>query len=110
VQSTGFLVDFYFYAPANPGQPIDPVVIDLRRKFWSDLQAAPPQVFVITNKVFPGDSYKYDTFDKLKRWPQFNLYLDEHYNLLTERSIPGTYSWSTHPEAPASYRMYVRKP
>jgi len=109
VQSTGFLVDFYFYAPEDTRKATDPVVYRLRGQFLDEVEAAPPRVFVVTDKLFPNSGKEPDTFDKLKRWPQFDAYLSAHYSLFEERTMPRPFRWTSYAEPPARYRIYVRK-
>ena len=108
VQSTGFLVDFYFFAP-EPNAVIDA----MRQHFWQDLQKNPPRVFVVSKQVFPlpmaGTGETSDTYDKLKHWPQFDAYLNEHYALLKEQTWTRPVLWSSHADHPAGYRIYIRR-
>ena len=109
VQSTGFLVDFYFFAP----QP-NAVVDDMRQHFWQDLQQNPPRVFVVSKQVFPvifsKDGEPFDTYGKLQRWPAFNDYLNKHYALVEEHEWSRPVLWASHADHPAGYRIYVRRP
>ncbi len=109
VQSTGFLVDFYFFAP----QP-NAVVDDMRQHFWQDLQQNPPRVFVVSKQVFPvifsRDGEPLDSYGKLQRWPAFNDYLHKQYTLVEEHEWSRPVLWASHADHPAGYRIYVRRP
>jgi hypothetical protein len=109
VQSTGFLVDFYFFAP-RPNAVIDA----MRQHFWQDMQQNPPRVFVVSKQVFPtvfsSTGEPLDTYDKLKRWPQFDDYLTQHYAMAEEHEFLRPVLWASHGSHPAGYRIYVRKP
>lgn len=109
VQSTGFLVDFYFFA-----SPSNAVIEGMRQHFVQDLQQNPPWVFVVSKQIFPArfssDGEPLDTYDKLKQWPQFDDYLREHYRLVEERDWQRPVLWASHASHPAGYRIYVRRP
>jgi hypothetical protein len=79
VQSTGFLVDFYFFAPVSN----------------------------LTIDAMPESTPYADTWNKLQNWPAFNDFLNDRYNLL-EEPTPVRDSYRTrHAEHRASYRIYV---
>jgi hypothetical protein len=104
VQSTGFLVDFYFLTPnANH------VVEAMRQQFWDEIQKNPPQVFVVTRMIFPINPATPDSYDKLKQWPLFDDYLNAHYEVAMERTPQQYVLLGSRPERPAGYRVYVRK-
>ncbi len=104
VQSTGFIVDFYFLAPDS-----NPVVQAMRKQFWDEIQNDPPRVFLVTKMVFPINPATPDTYDKLKLWPQFDDYLSAHYEIAAERTPQQYVRLGNRPERPAGYRIYVRK-
>ncbi len=108
VQSTGFLVDFYFFAP-QPNAVIDA----MREHFWKDVQKNPPRIFIVSKQVFPvmfsKDGEPLDTYDKLKRWPEFDDYLNEHYAMVEEHAWSRPVLWASHADHPAGYRIYVRR-
>jgi hypothetical protein len=112
VQSTGFLVDFYFFAPQTSAQA-NTVIDAMREHFWQDLQQNPPRVFVVSKQVFPavfsGNGEPLDSYDKLKRWPQFDAYLNEHYTIAEEHEWARPVLWASHAQHPAAYRIYVWK-
>ncbi len=101
VESTGFLVDFYFWAPRQT-----PVTEQMRRRFWTALQENPPKVFVVMKQDFPNGP---DTYDKITRWPEFANYLSQDYTLAADR-VAGTWvKRESRSYPPTSYRIYVRK-
>ncbi len=108
VQSTGFLVDFYFFAPQS-----NPVIEEMRQHFWQDLRKNPPRIFVVSKQVFPAafssSGEPLDTYNKLKRWPRFDDYLREHYTLVEEHDWQRPVLWASHANHPAGYRIYVRR-
>jgi hypothetical protein len=101
VESTGFLVDFYFWAP----QP-SPVTEQMRQRFWTAIHDNPPQVFVEMKQDFPYDT---DNFDKVNRWPEFAAYLREHYTLVDDRMAQQWVRRESRLYPPTGYRIYVRK-
>lgn len=104
VQSTGFIVDFYFLAPDS-----SPIVQAMRKQFWNEIQTKPPHVFVVTKMIFPINPSAPDSYDKLKLWPQFDTYLNDHYVIAAERTPQQYVRLGNRPERPAGYRIYVRK-
>ena len=109
VQSTGFLVDFYLFPPTAADRTPNSVVVEMRQHFWSDIQANPPKVFIVSKQVFPGGPSHPDTYDKLTWWPQFNDYLKAHYDLEEEWTPSREVFWSSHPQKAVGYRIYVRR-
>lgn len=91
VQQTGLTGDNILFAPDSSL----PVVQHYRQLFWDGLIAHPPDVFVISDEKFLDPA----SFDKLDRWPQFNRYLAENYNLYTAHSF----------DISVAYRIYLRK-
>jgi hypothetical protein len=98
-QSTGFLVDFYFWA-----QPQNAVTEEMRDRFWNDIQRHPPAVFVVSKQLYPGP----DTYAKLQRWPQFYSYLASNYTLVDQYQPQSPVLWTSHPAWPAGFRVYLR--
>ncbi|MBB6147038.1 hypothetical protein HNQ77_005023 [Silvibacterium bohemicum] len=101
VQSTGFLVDFYFWAPHQTQ-----VTEAMRQRFWSAIQQKPPRVFVVMKQDWPEATA---TYSKLNQWPQFADYLGANYNLAVDRSPQTWVKWESRPYPTMSYRIYVRK-
>ena len=101
VQSTGFLYDCYFFAPAQTR-----ATGELRIKFWHAVSLNPPRVFVVSNQFCLGQTPGYS---KLQNWQQFDEYLAEHYHITEERIPPHLVRWWSLTQAPLGYRIYVRK-
>ncbi|HEX4006982.1 MAG TPA: hypothetical protein VHX60_12475 [Acidobacteriaceae bacterium] len=99
-ESTGFLVDFYFWAPRQT-----PVTEEMRARFWTAIQQNPPRVFVVMKQDFPNGP---DTFGKLQRWPEFDAYLQEHYTLAADRMAQHWVKRESRAYPPTGYRIYVR--
>jgi hypothetical protein len=102
VQATGFLYDCYLFAPKP-----SPVQEDYRARFWRELQAHPPEVFVVTNRLCMN--VRGSSFDKLEQWPRFDEYLRADYTLEVQRTPPHEVRWWNQATQPTSYRIYVRK-
>lgn len=100
IQSTGFLYDCYFFAPGQT-----PATEQLRGKFFSELQAAQPQLIVLTDEVCLTGSHN---FNKIEAWPQFDDFLAQNYALIAERRPPHLIKWWSRPEQPTAYRIYKR--
>ncbi|PYP92090.1 MAG: hypothetical protein DMG65_05575 [Candidatus Angelobacter sp. Gp1-AA117] len=86
VQSTGFLYDFYFYQ-----FPDQPYVRQLRLRFLKELDAARPDLLVISNQSWPDPRLGYTRLDQ---WPDFRNSLAENYKLEVET---------------LGYKIYVRR-
>lgn len=100
-ESTGFLVDFYFWAPQQTQ-----VTEEMRQRFWDAIQQNPPQVFILMKQDFPGDV---PNFGKVDRWPQFADYLQAHYTLAADRMGQQWVKRESRLYPPTGYRIYVRK-
>jgi hypothetical protein len=100
-ESTGFLVDFYFWAPQQTL-----VTEEMRQRFWTAIQANPPKVFIVMQQDFPTESGGYT---KVDRWPQFAAYLRDHYTLSAERMPQHWVKRESRAYPPTGYRIYVRK-
>jgi len=100
VQSTGFLYDCYLLDGGNP------VALDLRRRFWRQMESNPPRVIVVTD----SDCYEdRRSFDRFGEWPEFRRYLDAKFVLARESgALPPVRYWS-HPMEAYQYRIYVRR-
>lgn len=98
VQSTGMFYDCYVFSPHQT-----PYTLALREEFLGELQARPPQVMVITSQLcFKGPH----GFGKVNNWPEFRIFLEDHYTLALERTPePNARSWNP-PDVPYSYRIY----
>jgi hypothetical protein len=74
VQSTGFLVDFYFFAPVSN------LTIDaMRDRFLQQIQQRPSRVFVITKQVFPESTTHPDSWSKLENLAASSDFLNDRY-------------------------------
>ena len=100
VQSTGSIYDCYMLDGNNA------VALDLRRRFWDQMNRKPPQVIVITD----SDCYAgARSFARFGRWPEFQQYLDANFVLERESGpLPPVLYWS-HPMEAYQYRIYVRR-
>jgi len=96
VQSTGLFYDFLIFGPeANPS------VQHWRAVFQRQLEAHPPDVFVVHSGLYPyNDGYGYA---KLMEWPAFGRYFEQNYVLYADRSFPPNITMND------DYRIYVRK-
>jgi hypothetical protein len=100
VQSTGFLYDCYMLDGGNP------VALDLRRRFWQQMERNPPKVIVMTDSNCYAERRSFDRFGK---WPEFRQYLDTNYALARESgALPPIRYWS-HPMEAYQYRIFVRR-
>lgn len=100
VQATGFLFDCYVLQPA----PDDG---GYRRRFWQEITADPPDVFVVSNSHCDSGPRDY-SYSQLHDWPRFAAWLSSSYVLYASRIPPDPLDWSGHPGAPFGYRIYVR--
>ncbi|HEY6445948.1 MAG TPA: hypothetical protein VIY53_05765 [Acidobacteriaceae bacterium] len=100
-ESTGFLVDFYFWAPQQTS-----VTDEMRQRFRAAIQANPPKLFIVMQQDFPSESGGYA---KVDRWPQFAAYLRDHYTLSAERMPQHRVKRESRAYPPTGYRIYVRK-
>ncbi len=100
VQSTGFLYDCYMLDGNNP------VALDLRRRFWQQMERNPPRVIVVTD----SDCYRPEhNFNRFAKWPEFQSYLATNFVLERESGpLPPVRYWS-HPMEAYQYRVYVRR-
>jgi hypothetical protein len=97
--ANGLLVDFPLF-----GADEVPFVRQTRERFFAAMNAAPPQVIVVSSALYvdgPGE------FRKLDRWPAFKAFLAYDYTLETEWTPSRTARWWSREETPASYRVYV---
>jgi hypothetical protein len=93
----GDIFDFWLF-PAHPTA----ITTELQGNFFAKVQAAPPQVFVITAHDWPAQQ----GFAKLDRWPEFAAWLNANYMIALER-----HEWMTENRRPVDrgYRIYVRR-
>ena len=100
IESTGFIYDCYFFAPDQT-----PATEKLRDKFLAELEAARPQIIIVTDQFCFGGARD---FNKIEHWPQFNNYFTQKYTLVVERRPPHLVKWSSRIEQPTAYRIYKR--
>ena len=101
VQATGYLYDCYLFQPTQT-----PVSEAYREGFWNAIQAAKPEVMVVTDQECFSLAR---TWDLPQRWPQFATMLEQDYQLVEQRTPPDKVGWWRKPQVPYSYRLYVRK-
>jgi hypothetical protein len=99
-QSTGFLVDFYFFARSQTA-----VTKEMRQRFRAEIERDPPAVFVVSEQSYPGPN----TYGKLNRWPLFAEFLSRDYTLVDQYRPTHPVAWMRHPQWPFGFRVYVRK-
>jgi hypothetical protein len=107
--ATGMLSDFFLFGPGFEGAQA-PTVRRTRQQFSAAILANPPQVIVVTSRLYlagPGD---YDNFAKLDRWPAFKAFLAGRYTLQTQWTPTRTERWWSREEYPAAYRIYTLRP
>jgi hypothetical protein len=95
VMSTGYVNDFVFFLDSQ-----DPRVNELREDFLTKLKHRNPRILLLTNEQWPvSEAHGYE---KLKNWPQFVDFLQQNYDLSTER-VGGP------AEHGRGYRIYTRR-
>ena len=91
VQSTGLIYDSYVFPERDA-----PVTEAIQNRFLSKISAAPPQVIVLSEQIWPGDRLGYY---ELGRWPAFQSFLQDRYLLERQYSTPS--------KRIAGYRIYA---
>jgi hypothetical protein len=100
VESTGFVYDeFLFAAPEAMTAREADVQVALRREFLDEIRSNPPQVIVVTPRLFPSGPFDYA---KLDRWPDLAAFLGTCYDLQNERNFPSGRSYHRD-----GYRLYL---
>jgi hypothetical protein len=99
--ATGTLGDVNLFGPSG-----ERVVEASRRKFFDDVQAKPPLVFIVVSGLFLDGTSGYR---KLDAWPAFEQWLHDHYTLEVERTPLHPVRWWSRPQPPAGYRVYIVK-
>ncbi len=102
VQATGLLSDFFIF-----GSPQAPAVREARESFASAIDGGRLPLYVIVTDrlhLHPEDPGQWS---KLKQWPWFAAWLQNHYTLVLTREATRPALWWARPEMPASYRIYV---
>jgi hypothetical protein len=103
--STGMLSDFFLF-----GSDQAPVVRRTREQFSAAILANPPQVIIVTSRLYLAGPDDNDNYTKLDRWPDFQSFLTDHYTLQTQWTPTRTERWWSREEKPASYRIYSLRP
>ena len=98
VSSTGYLYDEFIF-----GNPNNRIIATTQSGFWRALQASPPRVIVVTDRLFPlgPDDYK-----KLQMWPLLKTFLSTNYEICAEGNPARPVRWWSRVEAPNSFRLY----
>jgi len=94
-----------FYDEFLFGPDTEPAVQQNRKKFWHDIQQSPPEVIVVTERLFPSGPNNYQ---KLPKWPEFDDFLKQRYSLYVQRTPTNPVKWWGRAEVPAGYRIYLR--
>lgn len=97
-QSASLFYDEFVFGPI-PGPAVDAS----RARFWQEIHARPPLVFILEEDYFISDS----NYAKLRRWPAFQDFLASHYVLYADRRSPGVDNWWGRPAPSPGYRLYV---
>jgi hypothetical protein len=100
--ATGVLSDFFLFGSGKA-----PAVHQTRDQFSTAVLAHPPQVIVVTSRLYLADPDNYDNYAKLDRWPAFADFLASRYTLQTEWTPTRTERWWSREEKPAAYRIYL---
>ena len=101
VQSTRFVSDEFLFHAADM-----PPVSRARKEFLKEVQDDPPQIFVVTDFLFPDGPGEYG---KLKNWPQFTDWLEQRYSLVFQRPERAAVRIGGPKKIPAGYRIYVER-
>jgi len=96
---SGALADYVLFGPDSL-----PIVRQTRQQFAAGIFSHPPPVIVISSHLH---LYSEENFKKLDRWPALENFLDTHYTLATEWHPTRPALWWSHPDTPASYRIYL---
>jgi hypothetical protein len=100
--ATGTLGDVNLFGPSG-----ERVVEVSRRRFFDEVEAKPPLVFIVVSGLFLDGTSGYR---KLDAWPAFKQWLNDHYTLAVERAPLQPVRWWSRPQPPAGYRLYILKP
>jgi hypothetical protein len=100
--ATGMLGDVALFGPSD-----QLVVGATRRRFFDEVKAKPPLVFIVVSGLFLDGTSGYR---KLDAWPEFAQWLNAHYKLEVQRTPVHMIRWWSRPQAPAGYRIYVEQP
>jgi hypothetical protein len=97
--ATGTLGDVSLFGPSA-----ERVVEASRRRFFDEVAAKPPVVFIVVSGLFLDGTSGYR---KLDAWPAFEQWLKDHYTLEVERTPLHQVRWWSRPQPPAGYRIYL---
>jgi hypothetical protein len=103
-QATGLVYDEFLFEPV-PGMAIDTAIDTSRARFWQEIHAQPPSVFIVVDGYFLSSD---DHYAKLDQWPAFSEFLSANYHLYAERPSPGMVRWWGRAQPAPGYRIYVR--
>ena len=103
--ATGVLSDFFLFGDSRAA-----AVRQTRDQFSAAVLAHPPQVIVVTSRLYLGDPGVYENYAKLDRWPAFANFLATRYTLQTEWTPTRPERWWSREEKPAAYRIYLLRP
>ncbi|CAN5589602.1 hypothetical protein BH10ACI4_BH10ACI4_35360 [soil metagenome] len=101
VQSTSMMYDEFLFGPESNG-----TIARNRALFWQQLQQKPPEVFILSEQLYPDGP---DTFDKPLKWPELARYLHDNYMLFHEFNPTQPQNWGGRATVPAGYRVYITR-
>ena len=78
----------------------------MRQSFLSGLKQNTPDVLVVTDTLFPAGP---DHYAKLLRWPEFNVWLNTHYEIRSDEQPQKRVRWMGRYVTPAGFRVYIRR-
>ena len=105
VQSTGFLYDCYLLGGKGVAG-YEPVTLDLRRRFWQQMDRNPPRLIVVTDSVCYEQT---PNFEKYANWPEFEEYLAANYVLARQSGPQKPVHYWSRPNTPFGYRIYLHR-
>jgi hypothetical protein len=97
--STGVLSDFLLFGASDA-----PIIRQTREQFSRAVLANPPQVIVVSSRLYLDNL---EDYRKLDRWPSFASFLADDYALQTQWWPTRTEHLWSREEMPAGYRIYV---
>ena len=92
-EETGMVSDFLLFGP-----PAESAVRRARTAFWSEINARPPRLIIVTGWLHPAGL---DNYAKLALWPDFATFLSTRYSLTEQRNF------AAGSNGPLSYRIYT---
>lgn len=100
LQTSGFLYDEFLFSPARV-----PAVDQSRALFWHAMQADPPAILIVTERLFPNGP---NSYEKLNQWPAFANWMNTRYILEVERPAMHLVRQGGAAFRPRGYRIYVQ--